>query len=168
VLFPEEKILAEAATAAYLRQHTQLPVPKVFYHGVDFDIGPFMVIQDLGSGRGMGQALETPREDLNGTLVLNSSIPESKLKSLYVKIARCVQQLAQPTFPRIGGPRGNRPRNFHETGRPITLNMANMVQLSNIPSSVFPSKGTTYQAADKWYLMLANIQIATLLASVTI
>ncbi|TVY15460.1 hypothetical protein LARI1_G008751 [Lachnellula arida] len=84
-VFPEEKTLAEAATAAYIRQHTHLPVPKVFYSGIDSDIGPFMVIQDFGSRRGMGQALETPREDPNDTPVLNPDIAESKLKSLYVK-----------------------------------------------------------------------------------
>ena len=64
-LFPEEKTLAEAATTAYISQHTHLPVPKVFYSGIDSDVGPFMIIQDLGSRRGMGQALENPREDPN-------------------------------------------------------------------------------------------------------
>jgi len=37
-----------------------LPVVKGFYSGIDSEIGPFMIIQDLGSRRGMGQA---PRED---------------------------------------------------------------------------------------------------------
>lgn len=102
ILFPEEKTLAEAATAACISQHTQLLVPKAFYHGIDFNIRPFMIIEDLGSRRGMGQALEAPREDPNDTPVLHPDISETKLKSLYVKMARCVLQLAQPTFPRIG------------------------------------------------------------------
>ncbi|TVY44659.1 hypothetical protein LOCC1_G007046 [Lachnellula occidentalis] len=162
-VFPEEKTLAEAATAAYISQHTHLPVPKVFYSGVDSDIGPYMIIQDLGSRRGMGQALETPREDPNETPILNPEISESKLKSLYMKMARCVLQLAKPAFPRIGALVETSPESYHVTGRPITLNMTNMVQVSNIPKSIFPSEGTTYQTADEWYAVLAEMQIATLL-----
>ncbi len=162
-VFPEEKTLAEAATAAYVSQHTHLPVPKLFYSGIDSDIGPFMIIQDLGSRRGMGQALEAPREDPNETPVLHPEISESKLKSLYVKMARCVLQLAQPTFPRIGALVETSPGSYCVMGRPITLNMSNMVQLSNIPKSIFPSEGTTYQTADEWYVVLAEMQIATLL-----
>ncbi|UNI22995.1 hypothetical protein JDV02_008837 [Purpureocillium takamizusanense] len=41
--------------------------------------------------------------------------------------------------------------------------MNNMVQLSNIPKSIFPSPGTTYQTADEWYTVLADMQMATLL-----
>ena len=162
-VFPEEKTLAEAATTAYISQHTRLPVPKVFYSGIDSDIGPFMIIQDLGSRRGMGQALETLRQDPNETPVLNPDISESKLKSLYAKVARCMLQLAQPAFPRIGALVETSPGFYRVMGRPITLNMSNMVQLSNIPKSIFPSEGTTYQTADEWYTVLAEMQIATLL-----
>ncbi|TVY39704.1 hypothetical protein LSUB1_G006866 [Lachnellula subtilissima] len=162
-VFPEEKTLAEAATAAYIGQYTHLPVPKVFYNGIDSDIGPYMIIQDLGSRRSMGQALETPREDANDTPILNPDISESKLKSLYVKMARCMLQLAQPAFPRIGALVETNPGSYHVMGRPTTLNMTNMVQLSNIPKSIFPSEGTTYQTADEWYTVLAEMQIATLL-----
>ncbi|KAH8201105.1 hypothetical protein TruAng_004732 [Truncatella angustata] len=161
-VFPEEKTLGEAATAAYISQYTQLPVPKIFYHGIDSDIGPFMIIQDIGSRRAMDQALEAPR-DPNDTPVLHSEISEDKLKSLYGKMARCVLELAQPVFPRIGALVEIGPGTYGVKGRPITLNMSNMVQLSNIPKSVFPSEGTTYQTADEWYVVLAEMQMATLL-----
>jgi len=42
-VFPEEKTLAEAATTACIAQRTQLPVSKVFHHGVDPEMGPFIV-----------------------------------------------------------------------------------------------------------------------------
>ncbi|KAK1975018.1 LOW QUALITY PROTEIN: hypothetical protein LZ30DRAFT_754395 [Colletotrichum cereale] len=67
-------------------------------HGVDPSIGPFMIIQDLGSRRTMGQALEAYCEDPNETAVLNPDISESKLKDIYLKMSRCVLQLAQPSF----------------------------------------------------------------------
>jgi hypothetical protein len=115
-VFPEEKTFADAATAAYISQHTHLPVPKVFYSGIDSNIGPFIVMQDLASRRGMSQALEAPRQDHNETPILNHDIPESTLKSLYRKMARCVLELAQPTFPRIGA-RRDKPRLLQCNGK---------------------------------------------------
>ncbi|KAI5861660.1 phosphotransferase [Durotheca rogersii] len=162
-VFPEEKTLAEAATAAYINQYTQLPVPKVFHHGVDSEIGPFMIIQDLESRRGMSQALEVPRDDPNDTPVLNPDISESNLKRLYTIMARCVLQLAQPTFSRIGALVETSPGSYQIQARPITLNMNNMAQLSNVPNSIFPSEDTTYKTADEWYVVLADMQMATLL-----
>ncbi|KAM0438677.1 hypothetical protein ACHAPT_001433 [Fusarium lateritium] len=160
---PAEKTLAEAATATFIHQNTQLPVPIPLHRGVDPEIGPFMIIQDLGTRRGMGQALETPRQDPNDTPVLNPDISEAKLKSIYVKMAHCVLQLAQPTFPRIGALVETSPGSFDVLGRPVTLNMNNMVQLSNVPRSILPPEGTTYQTADEWYVALAEMQMATLL-----
>ncbi|KAK2015676.1 phosphotransferase [Colletotrichum eremochloae] len=162
VLFPEEKTLAEAATARYLTRRSRLPVPEVFYYGVNPGIGPYMIIRDLESRKTLSRALRDPNQDPDETAVLNPDISESKLKDLYLKMARCVLQLTQPTFPRIGALVETGPGSQCVMGRPITLNMSNMVHLSNIPSSVFPSKGTTYQTADKWYVALADMQIATL------
>ncbi|QPH19961.1 hypothetical protein C2857_005258 [Epichloe festucae Fl1] len=162
-VFPEEKTLAEAATAACISQRTHIPIPEHFSNGIDPDIGPFMIIQDLGSRRVMGQVLEASREDPNETPVLEPNISESKLKRLYVEMARCVLQLAQTAFPHIGSLVETSPGSYHVMGRPLTLHMSNMVQLSNIPKSIFPPKGTIYQNADEWYTILAEMQIATLL-----
>ncbi|KAK2037622.1 phosphotransferase [Colletotrichum somersetense] len=162
-VFPEEKTLAEAATARYIAQHTQLLVPKVFHHGVDPSIGPFIIIQDLESRETLNRPLEKPREDPNELSVLNLNLSESELKDQYFKMARCMLQLAQPTFPRIGAIVETSPGSQCVMGRPITFNMNNMVNLSNIPKSVLPSEGTTYQTADEWYVALAEMQMATLL-----
>lgn len=162
-LFPEEKTLAEAATAAFISQCTQLPVAKILHHGIDSEIGPFMIIQDLKTRRNMTRALEAPRDDPSDTPVLNLDISEHDLKRLYTIMARCVLQLAQPTFSRIGALVETSPGTYQVRGRPITLNMSNMVHLSNIPASIFPSEGTTFKAVDEWYLALANMQMATLL-----
>ncbi|RSL49472.1 hypothetical protein CEP54_012406 [Fusarium duplospermum] len=159
---PTEKTLAEAATAAFIHQHTQLPVPKALHYGDDPEIGPFMIIPDLGTRRSMSGALEAPRDDPNDTPVLDPNISEDKLRCLYSKLARCVLQLTQPTFPRLGALVETGPGSFSALGRPITLNMNNMVQLSNVPKSIFPSQGTTYETADEWYVVLAEMQMATL------
>lgn len=72
-------------------------------------------------------------------------------------------QLAQATFPRVGALVETSPGSFDILARPLALNMTNMVMLSNIPKSIFPPKGTTYQTADEWYTTLATMHIATLL-----
>lgn len=162
-VFPEEKLLAEAATASYLRQHTQLPIPEVFHYGISSEIGPFIIMQDLGSRRDMDDALQRHREDTNESPVLNPDISESKLSRLYSQMARCVLQLVQPTFPLIGALIETSPMSYCITERPTTLNMNNMVRLCNIPESILPAKRTTYHTADEWYCVLAEMQIATLL-----
>lgn len=100
--FSVEKTLAEAATAAYISQRTQIPTPKLLKYGADANVGSFMIIEDLGTRRCMSEVLEPPREDPNDVPVLNPDIPETKLKSVYLAVARLVLELAQPAFPRIG------------------------------------------------------------------
>ncbi|KNA98072.1 hypothetical protein FOXG_18331 [Fusarium oxysporum f. sp. lycopersici 4287] len=145
-MFPEEKTMLEVATAACIKQQTQLLIPEIFHHGVDDEIGPYMIIKDLGTRRGMSHALEAPRDDPNDTPILNPKISE----------------LARPTFPRIGALIESSPGTYEVLERPITLNMNNVFQLSNIPPPIFPSEGTTYSAADEWYAVLAEMQMATL------
>lgn len=142
-LFPDEKTLAEAATMVFISKNTVLPVPKLFYHGIDSELGPFMIIQDLMSRRNMSRALQKPRESTEETPVLNPDMPEDILKSLWVKMARCALQIAQPALPRIGVLVETAPGSCQVQGRPITMNMSNMVQHSNIPTSVFPPPGAS-------------------------
>ncbi|KAF4481591.1 phosphotransferase [Fusarium agapanthi] len=161
-IFPEEKTMVEVATAACIKQHTQVPIPKIFHHGCDEEIGPYMIIEDLDTRRGMSHALETPRDDPNDAPILNPKISETQLKDLYLKMEECVLPLSQPTFPHIGALVESSPSTYEVLGRPITLNMNNMFQLSNIPLSVFPHEGSTYSTADEWYAVLAEMQMVTL------
>lgn len=143
-------------------EYTQLPVPDLITHGNDPDAGPFMIIQDLKARRNMSKCLEKPRQDSDESPVLDPNISDSKIRSVYGQMARCLLQLAQPTFPRIGS-LSRTDSEFGVTGRPITMNMSNMVQLSNIPQSIFRSELTTFETADDWYTALAEMQMATLL-----
>ncbi|KAL2755901.1 hypothetical protein ACRALDRAFT_1076671 [Sodiomyces alcalophilus JCM 7366] len=124
-VFPEEKTLAEAATAAYVSQSTRIPIPKLFNHGIDPDIGPFMIIQDLGSRRVMGQALEAPREDPSEPAVLRPDISESKLKCLYVKLAHCddcrTKYVARQLFRRLAKQGRLSSFGFAEDGWPANI-----------------------------------------------
>ncbi|KAF5616931.1 phosphotransferase family [Fusarium sp. NRRL 25303] len=154
--------MAEVATAACIKQHTQVPIPKILHYGTDEEIGPYMIIEDLGTRRGVSHALEAPRDDPNDAPILNPKISQTQLKDLYEKMAECVLQLAQLTFPCIGSLAKSRPGTYEVLGRPLSLNMNNMFQLSNVPSSVFSAEGTTYSTADEWYTVLAEMQMSTL------
>jgi hypothetical protein len=162
-IFPEEKIFAEAAIASFLGKHTQLRVPAISHQGTDPDLGPFMVIEKFKSLRDMSDALQTPNTDPDDPPVLDPNILESKLKNLYLKMAQCMLQLVQPVFPRIGNLVELGSEGYDVIERPITMNMTTMVQISNIPSSILPPKGITYDTADGWYTALAEMQIATLI-----
>ncbi|KAF0330515.1 phosphotransferase [Colletotrichum asianum] len=162
-IFPEEKTLAEIATAGFVASHTDITVPTILHHGTATGIGPYMIIEDLGTRKTLSQAMQAPCQTSEDTFVLNLDLSNSKLKRLYIPMARYVLQLAQPTFPRIGALAETRPGRFCVAGRPITLTMRNMVHLSNIPEAIFPPKGTTYGTSDEWLTVLAEMQLATLI-----
>ncbi len=162
-LFPEEKTLSEAATAMFLIQHTQTPIPKLLNYGVDTEIGPFLVMQDLKSRRSLCDVLAAPRESLDDTPVLRADIPESKLKDVYRELGSFLLQIAQFTFPRIGSLLETSPGVFDVLTRPTTLNMQALVHQSNIPLSILPAKHTTYPTTNTWYTALADLHLATLL-----
>ncbi|KAF3811096.1 hypothetical protein GCG54_00010432 [Colletotrichum gloeosporioides] len=160
--FSAEKLSLEAATADYLSRQSELPIPKVHHHGLDLEIGPFAIMQDFGNKRDMRDFLETPRTHLNDPPVLRPDISDERLGILYLRIARCVLQIVQPSFPVIGSLVSTTPGSCAVLGRPITANMSTMVQLSNVPESILPPTGSTYQNTDDWYVVLAQMHMATL------
>jgi hypothetical protein len=163
--FPEEKTFREAATAMYIQENTQLPIPRIFYHGKSPEIGPFMILQHVKHRRDLSDLLTIPDQSPDVTQVLNPDILETTLENIYNKAARYLLQLSQPTFPRIGSlvqeTKGDNSV-YSVAGRPITQNMNNMLQLGNIPRSVFSSEHTTYETADEWYIEMAKMHLAQL------
>jgi hypothetical protein len=163
VQFPEEKTLYEAATTSYIGQNTTIPVPAMFHHTLASDIGPAMIIQHIISVRDMSDALAIPDQHPDETPVLNPSIDERTLRRLYRKIAKILLELFKPSFTQIGSLVEIDNGRYSVSGRPITQNMNNMVQLANIPKSVLPGPNQTYLNADDWYTALAEMHMAQLL-----
>jgi hypothetical protein len=132
VMFPDEKILAEAATASFIVHNTQIPVPRVLFHGVsnpDSDIGPYMIIQKVENCNDISEVLHIPNEnDVDENHMLNPDISEDVLESFYTKIAVHLLQLFKPSFPRIGALAEIGENTFEVAGRPITQNMNSMLQ----------------------------------------
>lgn len=160
--FPKEKTLQEAATALLLQQRTQLPVPKLFQYETESTIGPLLMLQYIANEGDMSDVLSRPRHDTNEVPVLSEDLSEDMLHSMYLKLAKCILQLYQPEFSRIGSLNTESNGHISVQGRPITQNMSNMIQLANIPRDVLPSPTTTYTSAHEWYNALANMHLAQL------
>jgi hypothetical protein len=165
VQFPDEKTLREAATARFVAQNTRIPVPQVLCYGLsgpDSEVGPFTIIQYVENRGCMSHALAMPNEDLTEAHMLNPTISEDMLEIFYGKAAVHLLQLFEPNFPRIGSLAQTDENTFSVAGRPITLNMNNMIHLANIPRAILPPKDRTYGTADEWYIMLADMHMAQL------
>lgn len=160
--FPNEKVLYEAAVAEYVRANTSIPVAQVLQYGSDSSIGPFLMLSRIQNQGSLTQALCVPDRDPDLTPALNTELPESKLRSLWGTMARCLLELAKPTFSRIGSLL-EVDGSFGVAGRPLTFNMGSMTQLANIPAAIFPAKDTTFATADEWYVQLAKMHLAQLI-----
>jgi aminoglycoside phosphotransferase (APT) family kinase protein len=163
VQFPIEKTLQEGATARYLEQHTQIPIPKVFYYGEKSDLGPFMILQHVENRGLMVNRIKMPNPDPDVPSVLDPNISETVLSNFYGKAARCLLQISRLSFDRIGSLSENDDNTFSVTGRPLSKNMNDMLQLANIPRAVLPPENKTYSTTDEWYVALAEMHIAQLI-----
>ncbi|KAL2752450.1 hypothetical protein ACRALDRAFT_2061008 [Sodiomyces alcalophilus JCM 7366] len=162
VQFPQEKTIHEAATAACIAKHTSLPIPRHLFYGDNSPVGPFVIMEHVENCGSVSARLTRPSEDPSAPHVLDPSVSESTLEAIWGRIARCLLQLYRMTFPKIGSlveANGT----YEVASRPITHNMTDMIRLANIPRSVLPPQGKTYQTADEWYTALADMHIAQLI-----
>ncbi|TPX18765.1 uncharacterized protein E0L32_011514 [Thyridium curvatum] len=162
VQFPGEKSIYEAATSEYVRLKTRIPVPQVLHHDPASDIGPILILQRVENRGDMTDPLAIQGREPSLTPALNPGLPESKLRSLWGKLAWVLLELGKPTFPRIGS-LVEVEDSFRIGGRPLTQNMSSMTQLAHIPPAIFPAESKTFATADEWYLELANMHLAQLL-----
>ncbi|CZT06003.1 hypothetical protein WAI453_005261 [Rhynchosporium graminicola] len=161
--FPEEKILIEFATARYIEKRTRIPIAPVLYHGMTPELGYYLIIKYVEHQHSMSTALNATNDNTNKTFVLDPNISEDSLEDLYRKVASCLLELSQHTFPRIGSLVESGEDSYSVAARPITRNMNDMLQLAGIPSSILPPREQTYSTADEYYTELANMHLAQLI-----
>lgn len=159
--FPDEKVLYEAAVTEYLRVNTRIPVAQVLHYGSDSSIGPFLMLRRVENGGNLTRPLCVSDQDPSLTPALNLKLPESKLRCFWGIMARCLLELAQPKFSRIGSLL-EADGSFQVADRPLTFNMSSMTQLGNIPETIFPAKDTAFSTTDEWYVQLATMHLAQL------
>ncbi|TVY17497.1 hypothetical protein LARI1_G005372 [Lachnellula arida] len=160
--FPEEKTLIEAATASYIEKQTRIPTASVLFHGTTAELGSYLIIKYIEHQHSMSTALNATNDDTNKPFVLDPNIPEDFLEDLYKKVASCLLELSQHTFPRIGSLVESSQGSYSIATRPITRGMNDMLQLAGIPRSILPPRDKTYGTADEYYTSLADMHLAQL------
>lgn len=162
VQFPGEKTTYEAATSEFVRLNTSVPVAPVLHYSRDSDVGPFLILRRIENRGNMTKLLAVQGREPHLTPALNLELPESKLRSLWGKLAWILLELAKPTFPRIGSLL-ELDGSFQVSGRPLPQNMSNMTQRAHVPPAIFPPECKTFATADEWYLELSRMHLAQLL-----
>ena len=165
--FPHEKVVAEAAIMKYVANRTNIPIPQLFHHGFDSELGPFLIIQHITNSLTLSHELRLPNKDPDAAYCLDPGISEEVHMKYDVKVATYLLQLSKLNFPRIGslaeveGSGVDEPT-YAIKGRPLSMNMSNMIQLANIPRAILPPQDKTYDSADDWYIALAEMHWAQL------
>ncbi|KAG5805407.1 hypothetical protein H9Q74_010684 [Fusarium xylarioides] len=142
----------------------QFPAEKTIplFFGKDPELGPFIIMEHWENSGSISGRLTMSNKDPSVPYVLNPDTPEPILEGIWTKVAHCLLELSQLTFPRIGSLLQAVKDTYEVAGRPVTLNMTEMIRLANIPRCILPSQDKTYMTADEWYTVLAEMHIAQL------
>ncbi|KAI1429747.1 phosphotransferase family protein [Xylaria sp. FL1777] len=167
VPFPDEKVRYEVATMRYVAASTTIPVPHVYHYGTAAEnplgLGPFIIMDYIEHHQNMSRELLDPKRPANERPVLDPDIGEEKLEFLYSQVANILLQLSSLKFPRIGSLIENEDGiSTSVEGRPLIMNMIDLVVHTNAPASTLPSQTQTYASADEWYRALADMHMTQL------
>lgn len=166
VVFPDEKTAAECAVAQFLHDHTSIPVATVFHYGLSHQnpvIGPYIIMERIEHFWSMSARLNKRYKDPGAPHILDTDTSTETLKALDVQMARYLLQILSHRFPRIGSLTWTGSNTYVVQTRPLSMNMQQTLQLSNIPVSSLPAKEKTYCTADEWYIACSEMNTAPLL-----
>ncbi len=158
-LWREEKVKNEVMVMNYVREHTNIPVPRVRSWGLTEEspqqLGPF-IIMDFVEGQNLGRFLAQPTEDKAKLVFLDPNVDEAKLDILYEQIASFMLELSRPEFPRIGAISKNTTSGkWLVTGRPLTYDMNEVVTVGGCPVEQFATT-TSFDRASDYFAMCAQ------------
>ncbi|KAI0837383.1 kinase-like domain-containing protein [Hypoxylon sp. FL0890] len=166
VQFPEEKSRYEAATMRYIAANTTIPVPRVYYCGTAAEnptgLGPFIVMEYIDHDKVMTQVFKDPNQEPGDSPILDPNIDEKKLEYLYSQMANILLQLSNLKFPRIGSLVEGSDNEISVSARPLTQNMNDVVEFTNMPPSLLPSPSQTFSSSRDWYMVLADLHMKQL------
>ncbi|KAK4208067.1 hypothetical protein QBC37DRAFT_432541 [Rhypophila decipiens] len=192
VPFPDEKVMYEVSTMRYVAANTTIPVPRVYHHGTSTEnpteLGPFIVMEYMDHDTNMSRELLDPTKPADSRPVLDPRVSQDRLESLYGEMAKILLQLYNlGPFATIGSlvqekfgaceydlAPASRPRNQATPrtedaricakvgGRPLTVNMIDLVTDTGAPHDVFPPPSQTFISAREWYTALAGMHKAQL------
>ncbi|KAK3315733.1 phosphotransferase family protein [Apodospora peruviana] len=162
VPFPDEKVRYEVATIRYVAANTTIPVPRVYGHGNAAEnptgLGPFIIMDWIEHDTNMSRALLDTKRPADWRPILDPDIDQDRLEFLYRQMANILLQLSTLTLPRIGSLVEDG-EDVAVGGRPLTMNMADIIADTNAPASVLPHTATK---TESWYSALADMHMAQL------
>jgi Phosphotransferase enzyme family len=164
-MFPEEKLRNEVAIMQFVQQNTNIPVPTVIAYGTGTDnptgLGPF-IIMTFVEGRTLSEIMKAKTTADDGEDILDPSMEDLTLKTLYGQLVDILLELFQHDFDRIGSPSFNSENNsWSVEERPMTLNMNETVRCSGLSFECFPSRA--YSPSADYLLHLAEVHFLQLL-----
>ncbi|KAK3295839.1 uncharacterized protein B0H64DRAFT_156204 [Chaetomium fimeti] len=150
----DEKVTNEVRVIEYLREHTTIPLPHVRCWGLADEspaqLGPF-IIMDFVEGVRLSTFLKEPNEDDEADLILNPTIEEATLDTIYDQLADYILQLSRLKFSSIGAISKDADSNtWSVTGRPLTFNMNELATNTGYPADQFPD-GPFTRASDYFH-----------------
>lgn len=124
----------------YLRQNTDIPIPRVHSWGFLAEspqhLGSF-IIMDYVQSTLLSTILKQPDQD---DMLLNPNIDNATLDKIYHQIAYYIFQLSQLTFTSIGAvSKDHASSAWHVTGRPLTYNMNELATFDGYLDGQFPA-----------------------------
>ncbi|KAM7183340.1 phosphotransferase family protein [Rhypophila sp. PSN 637] len=182
VPFPDEKVVYEVSTMRYIAANTTIPVPRIYHHGSSTEnptgLGPFIVMEYMDHHTNMSRALLDPTKPADSRPVLDPGVSQHRLQSMYGEMAKILLQLYNlGPFATIGSlvqepasrpgnqatPRTEDARMCAKVGgRPLTVNMIDLVTDTGAPHDVLPPPSQTFISAGEWYTALAGMHRAQL------
>lgn len=138
--YRNEKVVNEVQIMGYLRQNTDIPIPRVHSWGLIAEspqqLGPF-IIMDYANGTLLSTILKQPDQE---DMVLNPNIDNTILDKIYHQIAYYMFQLSQLKLTSIGAiSKDDASGTWHVTGRPLTYNMNELATVAGYPDDQFPT-----------------------------
>lgn len=164
---PAEKVLREVEVMRFLKQHTNIPVPRVLHYGMADEcprgLGPFIIMDYAYHASTFVEPLNTPGLSITDDRgVLNPHISEEFLESVYGQMSDLVLQLSKHTFSQIGcisqaNRYGELSDDWVTSHRPFTFNMSQLVHKSNFPPQRLPKRPFT--TSSSYYQALADMHM---------
>ncbi|OAQ62567.1 protein kinase-like domain [Purpureocillium lilacinum] len=152
----DEKVANEIQAMEFLRQNTTIPIPHVHCWGLTkespHEFGPF-IIMDYVEGEKLSTLLKKPMESDEEDLILNPSIDESMLSTIYRQIAGYLLQLSRLSFDRIGAISKDG-SNWSVARRALTYNMNELATVAGYPQDRFPT--STFDSASDYFTSVSQ------------
>ncbi|KAJ5463074.1 hypothetical protein N7475_008018 [Penicillium sp. IBT 31633x] len=165
IMFPEEKVRNEVAAMRFIGDQTTIPVPFVIHSGEKKDspseLCSFIIMEYIEHHANMIDILKTPERPVEERVTLNSDINQTKLQALYRELASVLFSLSNLSQNRIGSLSQVDDFTWEVVGRPLSINMNELVRLGTLPQSKLPV--TTFNTASSYFEVLAELHISHLI-----